>query len=361
MTGIKILEQIQIDLRNTQDQLHTIYIDVHDNSLSQKWLKALNHLLHDQYHLEKNYCFLGFADSARDGELILAQVNHCIQAINQAQLGYDIDDYFDMTNTISHAPDGEHVLGRNIVHSKLNRLHRYFEDLQGQSGSMSPYYQQADADTRWHIRQLNLLCHEFESWALSWRKQLEAPDWQRPSQLMCWLNAPRFMLEPEDYALFGVNSLLRSQGGVFVGVNKSVGKHHWEVFCDEGRDSRVGELVTSALISQTEAAGDFDIEWGRDTSQFEWKQQELNQFRDWLRANNFDPEDATLTIGHPQVAQVDLLRSFGTEDPHEIWAVLNTYLDVYSVSTSSARATYDYRWSDADFVSRQVSVIEQGN
>jgi hypothetical protein len=169
------------------------------------------------------------------------------------------------------------------------------------------------------------------------------------------------MLEPEDYALFGVNSLLRSQGGVFVGVNKSVGKHHWEVFCDEGRDSRVGELVTSALISQTEAAGDFDIEWGRDTSQFEWKQQELNQFRDWLRANNFDPEDATLTIGHPQVAQVDLLRSFGTEDPHEIWAVLNTYLDVYSVRTSSARATYDYRWSDADFVSRQVSVIEQGN
>jgi hypothetical protein len=196
---------------------------------------------------------------------------------------------------------------------------------------------------------------------LSWRKQIEAPDWQRPSQLMCWLNAPRFQLDDQDFELFGVDALLRSQGGVFVGVNKSVGKHHWEVFCDEGRDSRVGELVTSSLISQTQAAGDFDIEWGRNTSGFEWKQRELQHFRDWLTANGFDPADPALTIGHPQVAQVDLLRSFGTEDPHQIWAVLNTHLDVYSVSTSTACATYPYRWSDSDFVAKQISIISQGH
>jgi hypothetical protein len=358
---MKILEQINIELRNDQDQLHQLHIDVYDSSLSRKWLTALNHLLADQYHLEKNYCFMGFAAGPRDGVLILDQVNQSISAVNQARLGYTIDDYFSMANTITDEPDGEHVQGRNIVHDRLNRLHRYFEDLQGQSGRLSPYYLQADAATRWHIRQLNLLCHEFESWALSWRKQIEAPDWQRPSQLMCWLNAPRFQLDDQDFELFGVDALLRSQGGVFVGVNKSVGKHHWEVFCDEGRDSRVGELVTSSLISQTQAAGDFDIEWGRNTSGFEWKQRELQHFRDWLTANGFDPADPALTIGHPQVAQVDLLRSFGTEDPHQIWAVLNTHLDVYSVSTSTACATYPYRWSDSDFVAKQISIISQGH
>jgi hypothetical protein len=36
----------------------------------------------------------------------------------------------------------------------MNWLHRYFEDLQGHSGHMSPYWQQADTATRWHIRQL---------------------------------------------------------------------------------------------------------------------------------------------------------------------------------------------------------------
>jgi hypothetical protein len=81
----------------------------------------------------------------------------------------------------------------------MNWLHRYFEDLQGVSGAMSPYYTAADDATRWHIRQLNLLCHELETLVLSMRKAVQAPEWRRPSQLMCWLQAPRFELEPEDY------------------------------------------------------------------------------------------------------------------------------------------------------------------
>jgi hypothetical protein len=47
-----------------------------------------------------------------------------------------------------------------------------------------------------------------------------------------------------------------------VGVNKAVSKAHWEVFNDEGRN--VDELTTTSLRNQTEAAGDFDIEWARD-------------------------------------------------------------------------------------------------
>ena len=99
-----------------------------------------------------------------------------------------------MDNCITDDPVDNRVMGRNLIHDKLNWLHRYFEDLQGVSGAMSPYYTKADPATRWHIRQLNLLCHEFESWALSYRKELEAPEWVRPSQLMCWLNAPRFKI-----------------------------------------------------------------------------------------------------------------------------------------------------------------------
>lgn len=361
MSGTPILQQIEIELRSIDNHVHTLFVDVHNNSLSQKWFTALEQLLSQQYHLEKNYCFLGFADGPRNGHMILAQVNRSIRAINAADLGYVIRDHFDLDNTMSDQPTGQHTQGRNIVHHKLNRLHRYFEDLQGQSGQLSSYYKLATAETRWHIRQLNLLCHEFESWALSWRKQLEAPDWQRPSQLMCWLNAPRFQLDSQDYELFGVDSLVRGLGGVFVGVNKSVGKHHWEVFCDEGRNSRVGELVTSSLITQTQAAGDFDIEWGRDTGGFEWKQRELQEFRHWLTINGFDPEDPALTIGHPQVAQVDLVRSFGTEDPQQIWQVLNTHLDVLSVATPNVRCEYTYKWNDPDYQDQQIRVIAQGH
>jgi hypothetical protein len=345
-------------LRDRQDHQITIYIDVYDNSLSRKWLAALENLLDGGYHLEKNYCFMGFVEGERNGDLILAQVNQSIQAINQANLGYQIDDHFDMASCTQSGPIGEGLPGRKIVRERFNHLHRYFEDLQGVSGHMSPYAKRADAATRWHIRQLNLLCHEFESWALSWRKRVMAPAWQRPSQLMCWLNAPRFNLDTQDQELFGIDTINRPLGGVFVGVNKAVGKHHWEVFQDEGRDSRVNELTTSTLRSQTEAAGDFDIEWANNPGDYEFQKQSLRDFRAWLLANGFDPEDPALTIGHPQVGQVRLEQSFGSSSYSEIWRAIGQHPDVYSLRTSRSYRAYDYRWSDADFAQRQIACIQ---
>jgi hypothetical protein len=263
-----------------------------------------------------------------------------------------------MSNTISDDPEYGRSIGRNIIHDKFNWLHRYFEDLQGVSGNISNYYWQADNATRWHIRQLNLLCHEFESWALSYRKEIEAPLWQRPSQLMCWLNAPRFTLDAEDYELFGIDTINRPLGGVFVGVNKAVGKHHFEVFADEGRDSRVGELISSTLKSQTEAAGDFDIEWGKNPGEFEWQRRKLSEFRQWLIVNGFDPEDKSLTIGHPQVGQVNLFKTFGTEDCPAIWERLNTRLNVTAIRTSDASAVYTYKWSDPDYMEQQIIALQ---
>lgn len=350
MSGTKILDQIQIELRGKNSV--TVYIDVYDNSLSRKWLNALNHLLNNNYHLEKNYCWFGFPDASRNGQYLIDQINASIDAVNSADLGYTINDHYELDQVLDQ--------DLKLNHDRFNHLHRYFEDLQGQSGRMSKYYTAADPSTRWHIRQLNLLCHEFESWALSWRKKHTAYEWMRPSQLMCWLNAPRFTLDPEDYKLFGIDTINRPMGGVFVGVNKAVGKHHWEVFQDEGRDSRIGELTTSTLSAQTEAAGDFDIEWARDPGSFPWQKKQLIEFRSWLIDNGFDPEDPSLTIGHPQVGQVDIERSFGTSDYRDIWNMLNNHLNVYKITTSDAHATYTYNWNDPDYREHQIKII-QGN
>jgi len=337
-----LLDRIEIDLRG-EDNL-TLYIDVTDNSLSRKWLAALNNIIRNNLHLEKNYCWLGWTESERTAEYIIGQINASITAINSANLGYTIDDLFTVEDTI------QDDLG--VDHERMNWLHRYFEDLQGHSGHMSAYWTKADAATRWHIRQLNLLCHEYESLVLSMRKSMQAPAWRRPSQLMCWLNAPRYSLDAEDYELFGIDTINRQMGGVHVGVNKAVGKAHWEVFNDEGRS--VDELTTTSLRSQTEAAGDFDIEWGRDPSAYPWQIKKLADFRTWLTNNGFDPEDRSLTIGHPKVAQVNLTKSFGTLDYYQIWQQIAAHLDVYKIRTSDAEATYEYRWSDADYATQQI-------
>jgi hypothetical protein len=339
-----LLERIEIDLGNNHTEL-CVHVDIYDTSLSRRWLTHLNDVLAQNLHLEKNYCFLGFSENLRNGRYLYEQIQRTVDRFKTVDLPG-----IDLTTPYDYAED-PNLEG---LHAYCNHLHRLFEHCQGVHGALSPVYESADAETRWHIRQLNLLCHEYESWCLSWRKQREAPEWQRPSQLMCWLNSPRFALAPEDLDLFGIETINRTLGGIYVGVNKAVGKHHWEVFQDEGRDSRIGELITTTLTPQTLAAADFDIEWARNPGAYVWQQENLAAFRTWLVANGFDPEDPALTIGHPKIGQVDLLQSFGTEDYREIWRQLNMNLNVRAIRTTTHAAEYPYSWQDPNYMEQQI-------
>ena len=219
-----MLDRIEMKLRGNDGLLH-IYFDVYDNSLSKKWLNAFNDVLDNKLHLEKNYCFMGFPNCERDLDVIVTQINQTIAAINGSSIDYFIKDHFTVANmtTKRWSKLGNcEIIGLN--HDKLNQLHLYFEETQGVSGAMSKHYTNADAETRWHIRQLNLLCHEAECLIMSLGKVTSAPEWVRPSNVMCWLHAPRFILDDEDYNLFGIDSIARDHGGVYVGVNKAVGK-----------------------------------------------------------------------------------------------------------------------------------------
>jgi len=349
-----MLDRIEMKLRHTDGTLLPVYFDVYDNSLSRKWLVALENVLNSQLHLEKNYCFFGFPDGPRNLELLVSEINKTIAGINQGNIDYTINDHF-TTENIVEQPDIKYGNESNkhfvANHEKLNQLHLYFEETQGVSGAMSKHYNKADAETRWYIRQLNLLCHETECLIISLGQK--AKEWVRPSNVMCWLHAPRFVLDEEDYNLFGVDTIARHLGGVYVGVNKAVGKHHWEVFCDEGGDSRIDELTTTTLKPQTEAAGDFDIEWGQNVIGKPFMTEQLADFRKWLVTNGFDPKDPYLTIGHPKIGQIDLQHSFSSTDFHNVLSILTQHLDVYSIRTSNAYAEYDYTWRD----SKQLQVL----
>lgn len=357
MIGGKVLTQIKMVVA---DELNLnplpIFINVYDSPLAIKWANALKDLVSKQYHLEKNYCFLGFAESKRSAEYIVQEINKCIATINGADIGYNIGETFTLSEMLNAGAVGIGQPGLTLNHGKLNRLHRYFEELQGNSAGISNYYTSSSKDVKWAIRQLNLLCHEFESLALSLRKNLYSPEWKRPSQLMCWLNAPRFTLDESDFDSFGINSLYRDFGGVTVGVNKGVGKTHWEVFKDENGAS-VNELTTTALTKQLIAAGDFDIDWGQSTRGKPWMEHDVSEFSKWLVANGFDPHDKTLTLGHPQVGQVDFEASFGTADYKIVWEKLGSRLNVSQISIDGAVAEYKYHWSDSDFAALQASLL----
>jgi len=364
--------EIEIVLRNPEDLSDTLsyYIDVEDTDFNRRWLDLLKHNLKNKAHLEKNYCWLGWADSPRDADYLCRQINDAIFQINRFNASnywavaglksYHIDDHFSPELIIQSGEVGVNKPGLKLNHEPMNRLHRYFEDLQGETWNISPYYKLADYETKWAIRQLNDLCHELESWVLSNRKKIYQPEWQRPSQITTFLNAPRQNLQNDDYKLFLENRYDRDFGGVYLHWAQ-VGKTQFEVFRDEhGQD--IDEATCSAINSLKFYSGEFDVEWGRDINEnnHEWHRQEQEEFRIWLERNKFDYNDPKLSLGYIKMGQVNLEKSFDTTEFFDIIGNISKHLDIYQIKIDDVVGTYDYVWSDDNYKQMQIDFLRPG-
>ena len=378
------IKEIEVVLRNPKDKTDTLsyFINVEATDFNLRWLDALKKNLKNKLHMEKNYCWLGWVDGVRNIEYLCQQINKAIFQINcfnyqnvWAVAGlkrYEIQDHFSpdsvMYNTQMYSvgknkseKDEDQIhRGAKLKHESLNRLHRYFEDLQGEVWNLSPYYQLADYETKWAIRQLNDLCHELESWVLSYRKSLIEPEWQRPSQITTFLNAPRYNLHDTDYKLFLKNRYDRELGGVYLHWAQ-IGKTHFEVFRDEhGAD--VNAATCSSINSLKFYSGEFDVEWGRDIveNKNDWHTQEQRAFREWLSQNGMDYNDPKLSLGYIKIGQVNHLKSFGTEDFAEILKKMSSHLDIYQIHADDVTGTYDYVWSDDNYKQMQIDFLRPG-
>ena len=148
------LDQLVITLRNKEAEYHDVTINIFKTNLALKWYNALNQLLANNFHLEKNYLWHGWADHERNGTYLCEQINKTFDAINNSNLDYPITKKFVLEDILIDTNDPDEA---PFDHDKLNELHRYFEDLQGTTQELSQYYIKADHTTKWHIRQLNNL------------------------------------------------------------------------------------------------------------------------------------------------------------------------------------------------------------
>jgi len=370
-----------ITYRNPQDfnDCIDLHFDILDNDFCNRWKTQLKNLLNENYLLEKNYCFLGFAESPRDVDYLCDEINDAIFQINRFNTynkwqiagldPYHIDDHFskdsvmyDKSFGVGNAINGDQNtnLGLCLKHDAMNRLHRYFEDLQGEAWGLSNYYKIADFKTKYAIRQLNDLCHELESYVLSLRKSVVEPEWQRPSQIMTWLQAPRQNLQPQDFGLFQQNNFDRELGGVYLHWAQ-IGKTHIEVFRDED-GAPVDDVICSSINALRYYTGEFDIEWGKDVTDdtAPWHAVEQQQFRTWLQDNGFDINDPQLALGYIKIGSCNLQKSFGTEDQFEIWSTLAQHLDVYKIKIDDVEQTFDYVWSQPGFAQQQIEKMKPG-
>ena len=189
MSGIN-QSTVKVTLRNPVSK--TDYLDYYiipdEHQLAQDWITALKEILLQNKQLEKNYCFLGFPNTPRNLEFLCDELNSAVETINKFDFtrhglkNYIIEEWFH-PNTLRFPTDVYPVdmrtaaekideqgnwlresdrknMGLYPKHSILNQLHNHFEILQGTVENLSEYYKCADYDTKYAIRQLNIICHE---------------------------------------------------------------------------------------------------------------------------------------------------------------------------------------------------------
>ena len=362
-----LFDLVRVDLND-----RSYYIETYDTPLGRRWIEALNDNIKQKRVLEKNFCFLGFADSKRDLPHLVRELNKSVEQINSFTFNtpyekihpFVADDFqYSKNLPIGKDDDGKHK-GLQLKHDSCNLLHRYFEELQGTAWDISKYYKQANIKTKYAIRQLNNICHEIESWVLSYRKSVIDPDWIRPSQITTFLNAPRTELHEEDFELFKQNRYDRELGGVYLHWSQ-VGKTLFEVFRDE-HAPKMTDTLCSEINHQKYYSGEFDIEWGQtiteDTNEF--KKQEMDEYRAWLKENNYDWEDPKLSLGYIKIGQVDLQRTFGSSATFkEIYETMSKNLNISNIKTMSNRTIeceYPYTLDSDDWQQIQMESLRQG-
>jgi hypothetical protein len=353
MSGIN-QSTVKVTLRNPLD--HTDLLDytirVYDNPLAQNWYLALKEILIFGNQIEKNFCFLGFPNTARNMIYLCQELNLAIDKINEF-----FDDY---KITENYSPDTLRVKLDPNQHL-LNILHNHFERLQGTVENLSPYYKRADYETKYAIRQLNNICHEIESLILSQRKLATLPAWVRPTQITTFLQCKRYTLTDEHRQLFVQNGYDRQFGHVYMHWTQ-IGKTLFEVFRDEGAP-KLDSTVCEAITQLQYYSGEFDIEWGKDVvygGDTPWHDQEQNKFRAWLKENGLNAFDPDHCLGYLPLGEVELQSSFGTIDEFKIREMLGNHLDLFRIQVDGVMNTFNYCWTDSDYKQKQISQMRPG-
>jgi hypothetical protein len=201
-----------------------------------------------------------------------------------------------------------------------------------------------------------------ENLCLSQRKQATTPQFIRPSQITTFLQAQRYDLKPEHREGFATNGYDRVFGGVYMHWTQ-IGKTLFEVYRDE-HAPELTDTVCEAVNELKYYSGEFDVEWGRDTTyngaNCSWHTKELSGFYEWLAKNNRDRNDPNLSLGYLPLGQINLDGSFGNSSPEVVWQILKDHLDIYKIEVGGISQTYDFCWSDNNYKQMQIDMMKPG-
>ena len=138
----------------------------------------------------------------------------------------------------------------------------------------------------------------------------------------------------------------------------------YEVYRDE-HAPKMTEALCSAINHQKYYSGEFDIEWGdtitEDTHEF--KKGEMQDFRSWLKENNYDWEDPKLSLGYIKIGQIDLQTSFQKRDFTDIYEEMKNNLNIRNITVTDKENVsndFPYTLESSDWKQIQLKELKKG-
>ena len=142
-----------------------------------------------------------------------------------------------------------------------------------------------------------------------------------------------------------------------------VGKTLFEVYRDE-HAPKMTEALCSEINHQKYYSGEFDIEWGNTITEdkHEFKKEEINGFRSWLKENNYDWEDPKLSLGYIKIGQVDLETSFQNRSFSAIYDEMKNNLNIKNIAIrdTGIQNAFPYTLDSEDWKQIQMEGLKKG-
>ena len=143
-----------------------------------------------------------------------------------------------------------------------------------------------------------------------------------------------------------------------------VGKTLYEVYRDE-HAPKMTEALCSAINHQKYYSGEFDIEWGDTITEetHDFKKEEMDGYRAWLKENNYDWEDPKLSLGYIKIGQIDLETSFQNRPFLGIYDVMKNNLNIKNITIRSKELyenDFPYTLESKDWKQIQMEGLKRG-
>ena len=86
----------------------------------------------------------------------------------------------------------------------------------------------------------------------------------------------------------------------------------------------------------------------------------MEPYRHWLARNGYDWNDPKLALGYIKIGQVDLVKSFGTDQFIPIYNTMTENLNIKKISTENVSCEFKYTLESDDWKKIQMDALKKG-